>query len=102
MRLETPGDSGFHPLAGRGNNTLAGRGAEIRSCCRLAALLDTDLATASRHVVPVAVTAAESVGNLRSWASGRCLDAGQPGIYAHHGQASGERKRSIPRDASMN
>src|SRR5262249_14816827 len=35
-------------------------GAEIRSCCRLAALLDVSLVEAAHHVVPVAVTAAES------------------------------------------
>ncbi len=56
-------------------------GAEIRSCCRLAALLDVPLNEAAKHVVPVAVTAAESVERLRNWAAGRCLDASQPGIY---------------------
>jgi SpoVK/Ycf46/Vps4 family AAA+-type ATPase len=47
-------------------------GAEIRSCCRLAALLDVPLTQAAHHVVPVAVTAAEAVERLRNWASGRC------------------------------
>jgi hypothetical protein len=56
-------------------------GAEIRACCRLAALLDLPLAAAAQNVVPVAVTAAESVERLRSWASGRCLSADQSGIY---------------------
>lgn len=57
-------------------------GAEVRSCCRLAALLDVPLKEAARHVVPVAVTAAESVKRLREWAAGRCLDASSSGIYA--------------------
>ncbi len=48
-------------------------GAEIRSCCRLAALLDVPLTVAAQNVVPVAVTAAESVNRLRDWASSRCL-----------------------------
>jgi hypothetical protein len=56
-------------------------GAEIRACCRLAALLDVPLVQAAHNVVPVAVTAAESVERLRTWASGRCLSADQPGIY---------------------
>jgi SpoVK/Ycf46/Vps4 family AAA+-type ATPase len=56
-------------------------GAEIRSCCRLAALLDLPLKVAARQVVPVAVTAGEQVSRLRVWASGRCLDASRPGIY---------------------
>jgi SpoVK/Ycf46/Vps4 family AAA+-type ATPase len=33
-------------------------GAEIQSCCRLAALLDVSLKDAAKNVVPVAVTAA--------------------------------------------
>jgi hypothetical protein len=44
-------------------------GAEIRSCCRLAALLDVPLTQAARNVVPVAITAAESVEKLRSCAT---------------------------------
>src|SRR5207244_618408 len=36
-------------------------GAEIKSCCRLAALLDMSLTQAAHNVVPVAVTAAEAV-----------------------------------------
>jgi len=77
-------------------------GAEIRSCCRLAALLDVSLIQAAQNVVPVAVTAAESVGRLRDWASGRCLDADSSGIYNPGGAAPRKRRRSIPRDPSMN
>jgi len=58
-------------------------GAEIRACCRLAALLDLPLTAAAQNVVPVAVTAAESVERPRTWASGRCLSADQPGIYSN-------------------
>ncbi|MGA2620120.1 MAG: AAA family ATPase [Thermoguttaceae bacterium] len=60
-------------------------GAEVRSCCRLAALLDLPLTAAAQNVVPVAVTAAESVERLRQWASGRCLDAEDGGIYRADG-----------------
>jgi hypothetical protein len=56
-------------------------GAEIRSCCRLARLLDVPLIEAAKNVVPVAATAAESVERLRNWASGRCLSAFRPGLY---------------------
>src|SRR5690606_23973993 len=44
-------------------------GAEIAACCRLAALLDLPLTAAAQHVVPVAVSAAESLERLRNWAS---------------------------------
>lgn len=76
-------------------------GAEIRSCCRLSALLDVPFIQAAQNVVPVAVTAAESVERLRSWASGRCLDASHPGIYQHE-TSGGKQRRKIPRDPSLN
>ena len=68
-------------------------GAEIRSCCRLAALLDVPLVEAAQNVVPVAVTASESVERLRDWASGRCLDADSPGIYQRPGKSATSRRR---------
>jgi hypothetical protein len=79
-------------------------GAEIRACCRLAALLDLPLVQAAQNVVPVSVTAGESVEKLRSWASGRCLSANQAGIYRKAGPASSTRRR-VSRgssDASLN
>ncbi len=63
-------------------------GAEIKSCCRLAALLELPLVEAAKNVVPVAVTAAESVERLRSWAAGRCLDASNGGLYVRGAAAS--------------
>jgi len=68
-------------------------GAEIKSCCRLAALLDLPLSQASQNVVPVAVTAAESVGQLRVWASGRCLSASRAGIYTQPNDSQKTRRR---------
>ena len=56
-------------------------GAEIRSCCRLSAMLGISLAEAASNVVPVSVTNCEAVERLRTWASGRCLSASSPGIY---------------------
>ena len=76
-------------------------GAEIRSCCRLARLLDVPLAEAAKNVVPVAVTAAESVERLRDWASGRCLCSYQPGIYQRDGKPAG-RGRRVARGSAMN
>ncbi len=68
-------------------------GAEVKACCRLAALLDLPLIQAAQNVVPVAVTAAESVDRLRTWASGRCLNADQPGIYTHDGAQPSSRRK---------
>ncbi len=72
-------------------------GAEIKACCRLATLLDVPLTQAARNVVPVAVTAAESVDRLRTWASGRCLCANNPGIYARDGQPQPKVSRRVQR-----
>jgi hypothetical protein len=72
-------------------------GAEIRSCCRLAALLDVTLHQAAQHVVPVAVTAAEAMEKLKTWASGRCLDASSPGIYARDGKPLPKPGRRVQR-----
>jgi SpoVK/Ycf46/Vps4 family AAA+-type ATPase len=68
-------------------------GAEIKSCCRLASLLDVPLVAAAQNIVPVARTSAESVEKLRQWASGRCLSADRPGIYQADAGASGGRRR---------
>ena len=75
-------------------------GAEIKACCRLAALLDLPLKQAAQNVVPVAVTAAESVDRLRSWASGRCLSANQPGIYTAAKKT--RSRRNVNREPSKN
>jgi SpoVK/Ycf46/Vps4 family AAA+-type ATPase len=78
-------------------------GAEIRSCCRLAALLDLPLTAAAQNVVPVAITAAESVERLRQWASGRCLDAEAGGIYRSNGASPLVKPgRKVRRDLSDN
>lgn len=78
-------------------------GAEIRACCRLSALLDVSLAEAAGNIVPVAVTAAESVGKLRDWASQRCLSASQPGLYRRaEAPAAPRTRRRLNRDPSAN
>ena len=75
-------------------------GAEIRSCCRLSALLDMPLSQAAKQVVPVAVTAAEQVDRLRTWASGRCLSASTSGIYSRSEAAKPARR--VQRGGSNN
>lgn len=77
-------------------------GAEIRSCCRLATLLDITLSQAAHHVVPVAVTAAEQVERLRTWASGRCLAASMPGVYRREGEETPRPGRRVRRDPNNN
>jgi hypothetical protein len=77
--------------------------AEIRACCRLAALLDVLLVEAAGSIVPVAATAAEAIERLRQWASGRCLDADRPGLYTRGAAPpSGRPGRNVARDPSAN
>ena len=77
-------------------------GAEIRSCCRLAALLDVPLTQAAHQVVPVAVTAAESMERLRNWATHRCLNASVPGIYGRSPDEPTPSARRLQRRPSNN
>jgi hypothetical protein len=72
-------------------------GAEIKSCCRLAALLDVPLAQAAQNVVPVAVTAGDKIEGLRQWASGRCLSADRAGVYSRAKVGSGGLGRRVVR-----
>jgi hypothetical protein len=73
-------------------------GAEIKSYCRLASLLDVPLVQAAQNVVPVAVTAGDKIEGLRQWASGRCLSADRAGVYSRSDGGSGGRvRRGTPR-----
>jgi hypothetical protein len=79
-------------------------GAEIRACCRLAALLDVPLVEAAQNIVPVARTAHEAIARLRQWASGRCLNADTPGgVYTANASAAPVKPgRKVQRDPSNN
>ena len=70
-------------------------GAEIKSCCRLASLLDVPLVQAAQNVVPVAVTAGDKIEGLRQWASGRCLSADRAGVYSRAEVGSGRGRREV-------
>lgn len=75
-------------------------GAEIKACCRLTSLLDLPLIQAAQNVVPIAVTASESVEKLRTWAEARCLSANSPGVYQRSGKT--RQRRNVSRDPSRN
>ena len=97
---------GLDPHQARPNDTNW-TGAEIKSCCRLASLLDVPLVGAAQNVVPVAVTAGDKIEQLRQWASGRCLSADRAGVYSREqGQdrasATGSRARRVIREPGVN
>jgi hypothetical protein len=80
-------------------------GADIRACCRQAAVLGVPVADAARYVVPVARTAGRSVQALREAATDCYLDAERPGLYSHRGPAPAasdepSRGRAIRRPAA--
>jgi hypothetical protein len=77
-------------------------GAKIKSCCRLASLLDVPLIKAAQNVVPVAVTAGDKIDALRQWASGRCLSADRAGVYSRPEVGSGGRVRRVVREPGVN
>jgi hypothetical protein len=70
-------------------------GAEIKSCCRLASLLEVPLIQAAQNVVPVAVTAGDKIEGLRQWASGRCLSADRSGVYSRSEGVGGRGRRVV-------
>jgi ATPase family associated with various cellular activities (AAA) len=76
--------------------------AEVKACCRLAALLDVPLVEAAQNIVPVAVTPGESVEQLRQWAAGRCLSADRSGLYTRGTEAAIKPGRNVRRDPSSN
>jgi hypothetical protein len=77
-------------------------GTEIKSCCRLALLLDVPLIQAAQNVFPVAVTAGDKIEALRQWASGRCLSADRAGVYSRSEGVSGGRVRRVVREPGVN
>ena len=77
-------------------------GAKIKSCCRLASLLDVPLLQAAPNVVPVAVTAGDKIESLRQWASGRCLSADRAGVYSRSEAGNGGRVRRVVQEPGVN
>jgi len=76
-------------------------GAEIKSCSRLASLLDVPLVQAAQNVVPVAGTAGDRPESLRQWASGRCLSADRAGVYSRSECVSDGRVRRVVRKSGL-
>ncbi len=71
-------------------------GAEIKACCRLAHMMSINaISRQPRYIIPVSQTAAEKVAALRSWASGRSLDADCGGIYQKTKAAKSKESRRI-------
>ncbi len=50
-------------------------GAEIRTCCRLAAMMGCTVKEAAKYVIPLATTMGEKIEALRRWAEGRAIPA---------------------------
>jgi SpoVK/Ycf46/Vps4 family AAA+-type ATPase len=50
-------------------------GAEIKTACRLAYVMNTDIKKASKYVVPIAKTMQSDIDNLRKWAKDKTINA---------------------------
>jgi hypothetical protein len=68
-------------------------GAEIKSCCRLAKLLDVSLEEAAESIVPIVLTAEERITGLKEWAHNRCLSADYAGPYQKTGRPKAPQKK---------
>jgi hypothetical protein len=74
--------------------------AEVKACCRLAALLGLTVRDAAKHIVPVAATGAEAIGKLRRWADRRCLDAETGAVF--NAEIALPTRRTVRREPSAN
>ena len=68
-------------------------GAEIRQACLLAYRLRMSVLDAGEFIVPVAVSAAETIDKLRRQANGKYLSASHPGVYRFAGDGAVKQKR---------
>ena len=77
-------------------------GAEIKSCCRMAALRGITLKVASKSVIPVSKMSGDKIAALRNWANDRALDAGKAdAVYSSTGgTASSNARRQVRRNGS--
>ncbi len=70
-------------------------GAEIKQCADMADRLGVSLQEASRFIVPVSVSARETIDTLRKEASGRYLSASEDGVYQYGPTTGAAIKRRI-------
>lgn len=73
-------------------------GAEIKACCRLAALMDIPINQAARYVIPVATTNPEKVSALRDWAENRTLDADTGSLFRINKSPNGTRRNIFTKE----
>jgi hypothetical protein len=73
--------------------------AEIKTCCRLAALLDVPLVRAVQNVVPVGVTTGDRIERSPEWTSGRCLSADRAGPYSRSEVSGIGRGKLVERES---
>lgn len=83
-------------------------GAEIRSCCRLSAMLDATIKETSGNIVPIVRIAEKRMTELRAWADGQCLSSSTKGLYKRPAgtkvnpaaQLLNPAKRNVSREAT--
>ena len=77
-------------------------GAEIKACCRLAALLDVPLVEAAQNIVPVAVTRPSRSSGCGTGPAAAAWPPTGPGSTPAAGGAAGKPGRNVGRDPSSN
>lgn len=50
-------------------------GAEIKSVCRIAAMMKVSLQEAAKYIVPLSKSMGDKISELRQWAKDRCIPA---------------------------
>lgn len=70
------------------NNMNNWTGAEIKTVCRIASILNSTVDKASKFVVPIAKTMQDDIERLEKWKDGRTIDANLPEVET-------KKKRSV-------
>ncbi len=65
-------------VEGRPKNMEGWSGAEIKACCRLAAMMETKVEEAERFILPISKTMKEDIDRLNKWAKNRAIPADMP------------------------
>jgi SpoVK/Ycf46/Vps4 family AAA+-type ATPase len=65
----------FYQVEGEPSDMEGWSGAEIKSVCRIAKMMDRTIEEAERFIIPVSQTMEEDITSLEKWAQKRCIPA---------------------------
>lgn len=67
-----------YAVKGKPSSMEGWSGAEIKACCRLAAMMESKVEDAERFIIPISKTMKKDIDELNEWAKDRCIPASMP------------------------